>query len=237
MTDWNPDQFKFDRDSFSGIARLFPVPKLVVFPHVMQPLHVFEERYREMLEDAIAGDGLIAMALLATGWEIEYASRPKLVPWACLGKVVTHTRLADGRYNLLLVGLSRVRIVEELAPVRSFRQARVQLADDLEPAPNPATEHLAARLLDKFLGQMARSQGNTEASGALSQLLNSGMPLSMLTDLIGYVLPLPGELKQSLLMETCVATRAEMLLTAIPDKVKPSPDKDSDAFPPPFSVN
>ncbi len=235
MPSWDPDHLNFDRESFSGVARLFPVPNLVVFPHVMQPLHIFEQRYREMLEDAIAGDGLIAMALLAPGWEIEYASRPKLVPWACLGKVVAHTRLADGRYNLLLVGLSRVRIIEELDPVRSFRQARVQLADDLEPALNPVSEQLGQALVAQF----QRYISSVEASDSLNKLLSTGMPLSMLTDLIGYALPLPNELKQSLLMETCVTTRAQILLDALLDSANESTAGDSDRglFPPPFSNN
>src|SRR6185436_7933579 len=99
----------FDANTFSGTARLFPLPNLVLYPHVMQPLHIYEGRYREMLEDSLAGDRLIAMALLEPGWEPDYESRPPVAPFACLGKVVTHHRLPDGRYNLLLMGVARVR--------------------------------------------------------------------------------------------------------------------------------
>ena len=76
-----------------------------MYPHVMQPLHIFEGRYREMLEDSLATDRLIAMAVLEPGWETDYESRPPVAEYACLGKVVTHHRLADGRYNLLLMGV------------------------------------------------------------------------------------------------------------------------------------
>ena len=68
MNPWDTPELQFDASTFSGVARLFPLPNLVLYPHVMQPLHIFEERYREMLEDAIADDGLIAMALLEPGW-------------------------------------------------------------------------------------------------------------------------------------------------------------------------
>jgi Lon protease-like protein len=238
MSSWDPDLLKFDRESFGGIARLFPVPNLVVFPHVMQPLHIFEERYREMLEDALHHDRLIAMALLAPGWEIEYASRPELVPWACLGKVVSHQRLDDGRYNLLLVGLHRVRILDELDPVRSFRQAHVQIADDLEPAASSMSQQLGEQLLARFQSHIT----SVQSSDSLQQLLAAGMPLAMLTDLISYALPLSGELKQALLMETCVATRARMLLAAIPEPGHSpangdDPDGHGAIFPPPFSAN
>ena len=55
MNSWNAADLYFDADTFSGVARLFPLPNLVLYPHVMQPLHIFEDRYREMLED-VAGD-------------------------------------------------------------------------------------------------------------------------------------------------------------------------------------
>ena len=96
---------------FSGRVRLFPLPNLVLFPHVMQPLHVFEPRYRCLLEDSLASDRLIAMALLAPGWENDYEGRPPLYPMACLGRVTSFHRLDDGTYNLLLLGLHRVRLV------------------------------------------------------------------------------------------------------------------------------
>ena len=94
---------------FAGKARLFPLPNLVLFPHVMQPLHVFEPRYRQMTADALAGDRLIALVLLRPGWEADYEGRPPVFPVACLGHVVADKQLPDGRYNLLLRGLSRLR--------------------------------------------------------------------------------------------------------------------------------
>src|SRR6266545_6172021 len=99
---------------FAGTARLFPLPNLVFFPHVMQPLHIFEPRYRQMTADALAGDRLIAMALLRPGWEPDYEKVPPIYPVVCLGRIVADQRLEDGRYRLLLRGLSRAGIVEEV---------------------------------------------------------------------------------------------------------------------------
>ena len=61
---------------FAGTARLFPLPNLVLFPHVMQPLHVFEPRYRQMTADALTGDRLIGLVLLKPGWEADYEGKP-----------------------------------------------------------------------------------------------------------------------------------------------------------------
>ena len=124
------DDFSFPFDDFSGKGRLFPLPNLVLFPHVMQPLHVFEPRYRDLLEDALAGDRLIVMAVLAPGWEEDYEGRPKLYPMACLARITTHCRLADGTYNALVLGLRRVRLLRELAPARPFREAEIELCED-----------------------------------------------------------------------------------------------------------
>ena len=85
MLPWSAEDLTFDETRFSGKVRLFPVPNLVVFPHVMQPLHVFESRYLEMFGEALDGDGLIAMSMLKPGWEPDYESRPALMPQACLG--------------------------------------------------------------------------------------------------------------------------------------------------------
>src|SRR5438445_4483396 len=103
-----------DLQNFDGIARLFPLPNLVLFPFVIQPLHIFEERYRRMTADALAGDRLIGMVLLRPGFEAEYAGRPAIHSVACLGRIVADKRLEDGRYNLLLRGLARVRIAAEI---------------------------------------------------------------------------------------------------------------------------
>src|SRR4029078_412459 len=119
MNPWDATELEFDAATFSGVVRLFPLPELVLYPHVMQPLHIFEERYREMLEDALADDRLIAMAMLEPRYEEDYDRRPPIAAHACPGKAVAHRRLSDGRYNLLLLGVGRVRIVRELEPLRS----------------------------------------------------------------------------------------------------------------------
>jgi Lon protease-like protein len=92
----SPDDFHFRPDEFSGVARLFPLPNLVLFPHVMQPLRIFEPRYRELLRDALEDDGLIATALLKPGWEANYAGQPPVEPVVCLGRVLTHRWLPEG---------------------------------------------------------------------------------------------------------------------------------------------
>jgi Lon protease-like protein len=216
MSPWDAPELQFDADTFSGVVRLFPLPNLVLYPHVMQPLHVFEERYREMLEDALADDQLIAMALLEPGWEMDYDSRPPIAPLACLGKVVAHHRLEDGRYNLLLLGVQRIRIIEELDPLRSFRQAQVELIKDCYDFATPAERD---RLQQKLLAAFRKHLPCTcQLPEQLEELLSRHMPLGLLTDLAAYALPLDLSVKQELLSEARVSVRARMLLSQIKRK-------------------
>lgn len=172
--------------NFSGKVRLFPLPNLVLFPHVMQPLHIFEPRYRCLLEDALASDRLIAMALLAPGWESDYEGRPPLCPMACLGRITTYHRLDDGTYNLLLLGLQRVRLVKENEPCKAYREAEVALCDDCYPVcPKPAGRILQQKLRDAFVRVLPMLP---EAQEQMDQLLATDIPLGVLTDVISFML-------------------------------------------------
>jgi ATP-dependent Lon protease len=239
MSTWDATDLanlEFDAATFCGSVRLFPLPNLVLYPHVMQPLHIFEERYREMLEDALAGDRLIAMALLEPGFEHDYDSRPPIAPYACLGKVVAQRRLDDGRYNLLLLGVSRVRIARELDPLRSFRQARVELVeDDYDFASIKEAKRVQKKLIDSFRKHLPCA---CQVPEQLEELLSRDISLGLLTDLAAYALPLNMEVKRLLLAENRVSVRAETLLAQIKGGAlgRPSASVKS-GFPPQFSVN
>src|SRR4249919_2047953 len=97
----------------SELLPIFPLPNVVLFPGVFLPLHIFEPRYREMVADALAGDRVIGMVLLRPGYEHDYDGHPSVYSVGCSG-VITHCeRLTDGRYNLILRGLERFRILDE----------------------------------------------------------------------------------------------------------------------------
>jgi uncharacterized protein len=223
-------------EHFSGTARLFPLPNVVLFPHVIQPLHIFEPRYREMTADALAGDRLIAPVLLQPGWESDYEGRPSVCPTLSLGRIVADQRLPDGRFNLLLRGLSRARIIEELPTSKLYRSARVEL---LEDGPSPSDKQ--SRRLRKQLGEAAQAWFPSEGPAVeqLQKLLhNKELALSVLCDLLSFAVPLAVEAKQGLLEELDVTRRADSLLKLLqsgePPKDQPKADR---TFPPDFSAN
>src|SRR4051794_5845167 len=118
---------------------IFPLPNVVLFPNVFLPLHIFEPRYRQMVDEALKGDRIIGMVLLRPGWEGDYEGRPAIYPIGCAG-VITHAeRLADGRFNIVLRGMEKFRVREEESG-RTYRVAHV------EPVPEPAPESLRAEM-------------------------------------------------------------------------------------------
>ncbi len=220
---------------FDGIVRLFPLPNLVLFPPVTQGLHIFEPRYRAMTADALAADRLLAVALLRPGWEKEYEGRPSLYPVACLGRIVADQRLADGRYNLRLDGLARIRILEELPPEKPYRRARAAVVADRD-VPTGAVERALREQLGQALGVWIPAGQPSE--GTFREILAAGLSLSALCDLLGYVLPLGLARKQELLEADSVRQRALKLLAFLRSGAPTPPGLGPvREYPPEFSAN
>ena len=223
----------FSPDQFSGHARLFPLPNLVMFPHVMQALHIFEPRYRALFEEAIEDDRLIALGSLAPGWEGDYEGRPPLRSTACLCRIATHQRTEEGTYNVLVLGVRRLRLLRELPPKKLFRVVESEIIDDVEPAdaPEGAAGALQQRLLAAFKQAMPRIPNAYEQ---LDQLLGNQITLGMLADIVAYTIDLDLETKMKLLAECDVFRRTVLLLEAI--SARPAGGRGR-TFPPEFSQN
>ena len=218
---------------FTGTARLFPLPNLVLFPHVMQPLHIFEPRYRQMTADALEGDRLIALVLPRPGWEKDYGGCPPIHAVATLGKIVADQKLENGRYNILLRGIGRLQLVEEIDCGKLYRKARAEmLVETAVDAPNK-DRRLRKQLID-LAPTLFTEQGGIKKE--FRKLLKSDLPLGPLCDLIAFALPLDAEFKQSLLAELDVEARTLSLLNHLATMAKKPPTACL-PFPPEFSAN
>jgi uncharacterized protein len=156
---------------------LFPLPNVVLFPGVFLPLHIFEERYRAMMRDVLAGDRLICIVLLKPGWHQERKGFPKTFDIGCSGLVTHVEQLDDGRYNIILRGIEKLRITSEQEGKR-YRVANVDaihehLSDaDHETIRQQRTrlEHLLA-LADTPDVPFPSSLSDEEVVNALAQYL------------------------------------------------------------------
>ncbi|MBI4571935.1 MAG: LON peptidase substrate-binding domain-containing protein [candidate division NC10 bacterium] len=109
---------------------IFPLPDVVLFPHTLLPLHIFEPRYRQMVRDCLAGEKRLAMALLKPGWEKDYYGRPPVYPIAGAGEIIQQEELADGRFNILLRGTMRIAVTTELPSDKPYRLVRARPLPD-----------------------------------------------------------------------------------------------------------
>ncbi len=121
--DWQPSTPL----SAEELARLpvFPLPRVVFFPGTALPLHLFEPRYTEMIEDCLqSGCTAMAVTLLAPGWEDHYEENPAIHEVAGAGRIVAHQARADGTHDVILHGLNRVRLYELPNQGHAYRCAR-----------------------------------------------------------------------------------------------------------------
>ncbi|MCH2183524.1 MAG: LON peptidase substrate-binding domain-containing protein [Mariniblastus sp.] len=220
--------------NFSGLVRLFPLPNLVLFPGVIQGLHIFEPRYRELMKDSLAADGLITITLLKPEWELAAEGDPPIHETVCIGKIVTHAETEDGRYNLLLIGVQRARIVREIYSERPYRLAQVEVLDDSKGVEPEQRSRWRDQLLNQFR-TFAESRNLLE-NESIQQLLSKDVPLGLLTDLIGFSTGASSHQLQTILETVNLVARAEKVLQLMTTGAARSESDEGD-FPPRFSSN
>jgi Lon protease-like protein len=187
-----------------GLPRLlplFPLPNVVLFPSVPLPLHVFEPRYRKMVEDALETHRTIGMALLSPGYEADYLGRPPIYPIGCAGLIQRHERLADGRYNILLQGRRRFRVLEEHEG-EPYRLASIEALDD------PRGD---AWSLDATRGELVAALGRLVGESPFVAV-DSDAPVELVVNGLAQGLDLPPVERQSLLECDTLEARARKLL-------------------------
>lgn len=210
-------------------VRLFPLSNVVLLPNGVLPLHIFEPRYRQMAEDALADDREFAMILPANAEE----DPPPLSDVGCLGRIREEARLADGRFNLLLEGFARIRVEEEIETDRLYRMAKVRIIED-ERSPGLASRRWLhrseiLRLLERMLPV------EKPAAAQFLQYVTDQSP-GAFADIVAHTVPLGADLKQLLLEEANVDDRLEALAGALEEIVEDA-SATTERFPPTFGRN
>jgi Lon protease-like protein len=180
---------------------LFPLPDVTLFPNTTQPFHIFEARYRSMVEDALAGDSIIGMVLLQPGFEADYEGRPAIYAVGCAGRIVSSERLADGRYNVTLRGLSKFRVLGE-DQSRLYRLAQVEgIAEALAAEQRPLLAERRGQLVEALRDRFPTSQSPPASA-----------PDEQVIDGLSLILPLEPSQRQQLLEADGLLERASLLL-------------------------
>ncbi len=218
-----------DLRDFANHTRLFPLPGVVLLPHSVLPLHIFEPRYRQMTEHALASDRLITILQVDPAYDWSSPGEPRLAEFGCLGRIVSEERLPDGRFNMLLLGRKRVRIIRELEVPTLYRQAEVEILEDIEPTtPIGPTRRELIQLFRRCV----------PIDAELSSLLDKDLPLGILTDILTQGLALSPAMGQAFLTEPRSSARAEALAALLQqlDPLKPGWPTNRPSSPP-FSLN
>ena len=186
---------------------IFPLPNVVLFPNVFLPLHIFEPRYRQMVNDALAGERMIGMVLLQPGYETDYEGTPAVYEIGCAGLVTHVERLSDGRFNIVLRGLERFRIVGEEPPTSTLLYRRALVAPLSEPMVPPPPDLLKAER-QKLEALLAPLLTGTLAARGLPQQ----MPDDELINALAQYLELEPVEKQALLERDGTLARCQSLV-------------------------
>ncbi len=208
---------------------IFPLPSGALFPGAVLPLHVFEPRYRELVGEALSGRRLIAVARLRPGFEQDYQGRPPVFDVCGAGFIINHAVRSDGRRDIVLRGLSRVRILEELPAERAFRRVRAVLVPDApaEPALVAAWQAKLALLwvrLSPHLPEQVRD---------LQALIRGADTAGAYADRLAAAMVADPEASQELLAEADPAERLRLLtgrLQELADALSPAQAQDARAL-------
>lgn len=208
--------------NFGKPMPVFPLGVVALMPQQVAPFHIFETRYRQMIGDALDGSGQIAMATYDTSdlevFDHSGDSLP-LRPAVCIGQVFQHEKLPDGHYNILLQGICRAKIVDEMGPddERAYRTAYLEPLDlpghpqlGLDTARQKLTEHLTAWPLQQL----------RTAAWVVERLENEQIPDSAAFELVCFSLFTDPELRYQLLAEPDAKRRVRLVELALSDMAR-----------------
>jgi hypothetical protein len=198
------------------IVPLFPLPNVVLFPKTPMPLYIFEERYRTMVREVLAGTGELVIALLRTGSEPGYKLTSAVHEIACLSKIETYEELEDGKYNIVVAGIHRVRIIREIqhSPYRLVEIERIpETAYDEHSAEVVNGHNHLAGLFAKF----------TELAAGVKRHILELMPqldFESLVNMVAMTLNLAIEQKQALLELNETLQRCDVLIPILQEQLE-----------------
>ena len=182
---------------------LFPLAGAILFPRSQLPLHIFEPRYREMVRDATEGANRIAMI---QPLRLDDDNRAPLYDIGCVGELVGVEELEDGRFNIVLLGSNRFRLLREVDSGAAYRCAEVDIEafDDSEP---PALSLTHRAEVEREAQRLGDALGLAVDWAAVSRLDDE-----MLVNAIAQVAPFDVGAKQALIEQATLEERADLLV-------------------------
>jgi Lon protease-like protein len=197
--------------NFAEPFPLFPLSATMLMPHGIVPLRIFEPRYKQMVADALDGPKQFAMATFrGEQWIHEYHGRPAIRPVVCLGQIMQHMQFEDGTYAIVVQGLCRATVIEELDADEELLYRRAILKPlDVDHPDEGMLESFRHRITEALeTDRLADLRG---APGILEHLRNNDIPTSVLIEVLGFQFLADPELRYKLLASDDVTERADIV--------------------------
>ncbi len=218
--------------NFAREIPVFALDAVVLLPQQVLPLHIFEPRYIQMVEHALDGSGQIAMAVVCDNVQ-DLSGDPLIKPAVCIGQIVQHESLPDGRFNVLIQGICRATIVEDHLPSgdRLYRQAILEPVG--EPNQDAGHLHQLRHWIESELAD-GSLQNLTVAEHVIEYVRNEEVPNIAVLELISFALLSDHRLRYRLLAEGDVDRRAELIereLHSLADLIRMAEDQRAEEWP------
>lgn len=218
---WPPEE-DWDKPT---IVPLFPLPNVFLFPGCIMPLHVFEERYRQMVADLLDGPGRMVIGTVLEPDSQDLSGSPPVLPVAGLGEIGRHEQLPDGRFLIWLIGLARTRI-EEVESDRLYRKVKIEILNE-EPIGNEENKALRPNLKRAILERLYPTEKEN-----IRTKLHPKIPTGHLVDLLLQSMQIPQSMMQGFYSELSVRARAAAALSEHakrPIEKKPEEDEEGES--------
>lgn len=206
------------------VIPVFPLPRVVLLPAEVLPLHVFEPRYIELVRDAVASHRVIGMVEVLPGHENDLPGSPPVREVGCVGFIAAHEEVEDGRILMWLLGLERFEILQELEVPTSYRQMQVQYQPTLESPKRLAGIRQLREELRTLLPGMVDLDDASREQFALHMAEVSD---AQLIALASQILEIPSERKQTLLEAGTLSERFLMVYEDLYRHLDTNPEFDS----------
>jgi Lon protease-like protein len=205
------------RVNFQKAVPLFPLAGVVLLPHSRQMLHIFEPRYRQMVNRVLDESGQFAMSIFeGERWKVDYHGNPPVKPVVCLAQIVQHEALPHGRFNILIQGVCRARIRSELPPTEGRLYREVVLAP-VEPDEAEEDELMPVRDAMRDLFERDEFEHLTAAEALRNYVDDDEIPTAALLDVVGVAVLNDAERKYRLLEAADLDDRSEFVLSELRD--------------------
>jgi Lon protease-like protein len=190
--------------------KVFPLPGVVVLPGTPTPFHIFEPRYRAMTADALATDRMLAIATLASE-EGATQDRAPVHPIAGAGFIEAEERLANGRYDLVVRGVARVRLVAELDNGKPYREFQAEILEDVYPPGGPGALATQRAALESCVLQLAEVLPSESGAPQLAEAAARTASPSALADLVAAAVVSEPTQRMAVIEELDVAKRLDLV--------------------------